>query len=52
MTRECPRCNGSGIVSGCITPNPDGSVSPRTEECSECGGDGEVRSVDTTPVGF
>ena len=41
--RDCPRCNGDGFVSGCISPNPDGSVSPRKETCSKCDGDGKVK---------
>ena len=52
MTRDCPRCGGDGFVAGCVTPNPDGSVSPTRETCSRCDGEGTVRTADTTPPGF
>lgn len=41
MSNRCPKCNGEGIVAGCIR-NVNGTMKPDTEDCPDCDGTGRV----------
>lgn len=47
--RECPRCNGTGFVSGDPEPGPNGSMRPTKEPCRKCDGKGEVEGRSGAP---